>query len=99
MLNGNQMGGKRRSAYHYDLWSLKYLPKFKWDHLTEEIGKVCEANLMQQCCTQIWPYVMVLMVAAFHVQTLLHSLRLHAASLLYSVLCVFGVDRLLMYQC
>lgn len=38
MLNGNQIGGKRRSAYHYDLWSLKYLPKFKWDHLTEEIG-------------------------------------------------------------
>ncbi|DBB08410.1 TPA: hypothetical protein ACH3X3_008563 [Trebouxia sp. C0006] len=38
MLNGNQMGGKRRSAYHYDLWSLKYLPKFKWDHLTEEIA-------------------------------------------------------------
>ena len=38
MLNGNPIGGKRRSAYHYDLWSLKYLPKFKWDHLTEEIG-------------------------------------------------------------
>lgn len=38
MLNGNPIGGKRRSAYHYDLWSLKYLPKFKWDHLTEEIA-------------------------------------------------------------
>ena len=38
MLNGNPMGGKRRSAYHYDLWCLKYLPKFKWDHLSEEIG-------------------------------------------------------------
>lgn len=38
MLNGQQMGGKRRSAYHYDLWSMKYLPKFKWDHLTEEVG-------------------------------------------------------------
>ena len=37
ILNGQQMGGKRRSAYHYDLWSMKYLPKFKWDHLTEEI--------------------------------------------------------------
>ena len=37
-LNGNPMGGKRRSAYHYDLWCLKYLSKFKWDHLTEEIG-------------------------------------------------------------
>ncbi len=38
MLNGNPMGGKRRSAYHYDIWCLKYLSKFKWDHLTEEIG-------------------------------------------------------------
>jgi ESF2/ABP1 family protein len=37
-LNGQQIGGRRRSAYHYDLWNLKYLPKFKWDHLTEEIN-------------------------------------------------------------
>jgi ESF2/ABP1 family protein len=37
-LNGQQMGGKRRSAYHFDLWAMKYLPKFKWDHLTEEIA-------------------------------------------------------------
>ncbi len=29
MLNGQPMGGKRRSAYHYDLWNIKYLPKFK----------------------------------------------------------------------
>eukprot|EP00850_Spirogloea_muscicola_P021586 SM000255S08765 [mRNA] locus=s255:27806:28819:+ [translate_table: standard] len=32
------MGGKRRSAYHDDLWNIKYLQKFKWDELTEEIG-------------------------------------------------------------
>ncbi|GAB4820281.1 hypothetical protein N2152v2_007327 [Parachlorella kessleri] len=38
MLNGQPMGGKRRSAYFYDLWCMKYLPKFKWDHLTEEIN-------------------------------------------------------------
>ena len=38
ILNGQQIGGKRRSAHHFDLWCLKYLPKFKWDHLTEEIG-------------------------------------------------------------
>lgn len=38
MLNGQQMGGKRRSAYFYDLWCMKYLPKFKWDHLTEEVN-------------------------------------------------------------
>lgn len=28
----------KRSAYHYDLWNIKYLHKFKWDNLTEEIG-------------------------------------------------------------
>jgi ESF2/ABP1 family protein len=38
MLNGQQMGGKRRSAHYFDLWTIKYLPKFKWDHLTEEIN-------------------------------------------------------------
>lgn len=38
LLNGQPMGGKRRSAYFYDLWCLRYLPKFKWDHLTEEIN-------------------------------------------------------------
>eukprot|EP00850_Spirogloea_muscicola_P023143 SM000332S12448 [mRNA] locus=s332:30053:31093:- [translate_table: standard] len=32
------MGGKRRSAYHDDLWNIKYLQKFKWDELTEEIA-------------------------------------------------------------
>eukprot|EP00898_Chlorokybus_atmophyticus_P007658 jgi/Chlat1/7894/Chrsp66S07203 len=37
-LNGQNIGGKRRSAYFYDLWNIKYLPKFKWDHLTEEIA-------------------------------------------------------------
>eukprot|EP00887_Chlorella_sp_A99_P007339 scaffold2.g7339.t1 len=38
MLNGQPMGGRKRSAYYYDLWCMKYLPKFKWDHLTEEIN-------------------------------------------------------------
>ena len=37
MLNGTQIGGKRRSAHYSDLWMLKYLPKFKWDNLLEEI--------------------------------------------------------------
>jgi len=29
MLNNQPMGGKHRSAYRFDLWCLKYLPKFK----------------------------------------------------------------------
>ncbi|GLC38253.1 hypothetical protein PLESTB_000940800 [Pleodorina starrii] len=37
-LNGQPIGGSKRSAYHYDLWTIKYLPKFKWDTLTEEIN-------------------------------------------------------------
>ncbi|KAK6913048.1 hypothetical protein RJ641_022649 [Dillenia turbinata] len=38
MLNGEQIGGKKRSAFHYDIWNIKYLSKFKWDDLTEEIA-------------------------------------------------------------
>ncbi|CAH9140273.1 unnamed protein product [Cuscuta epithymum] len=36
MLNGQQIGGRKRSAFYYDLWNIKYLSKFKWDDLTEE---------------------------------------------------------------
>ncbi|KAK4253369.1 hypothetical protein QN277_010688 [Acacia crassicarpa] len=38
MLNGEQRGGKKRSAFYYDLWNIKYLSKFKWDDLTEELA-------------------------------------------------------------
>lgn len=38
MLNGESMEASRRSAYHYDLWNMKYLKSFKWDNLTEEIA-------------------------------------------------------------
>lgn len=38
MLNGQPIGGKKRSAYYYDLWAIKYLPKFKWDDLTADIA-------------------------------------------------------------
>ncbi|KAL3813838.1 hypothetical protein ACJIZ3_015106 [Penstemon smallii] len=31
-------GGRKRSSFHYDLWNIKYLSKFKWDDLTEEIA-------------------------------------------------------------
>ena len=37
MLHGNQMGGKRRSAHYSDLWISSTSPRFKWEHLTEEI--------------------------------------------------------------
>lgn len=38
MLNGEQIGGKKKSSFYYDLWNIKYLSKFKWDDLTEEIA-------------------------------------------------------------
>ncbi|MFQ6620624.1 hypothetical protein Gotur_000988 [Gossypium turneri] len=37
MLNGEQIGGRKRSSFYYDIWNIKYLSKFKWDDLTEEI--------------------------------------------------------------
>ena len=37
-LNNTQIGGKKRYYYHDDIWNMKYLPKFRWHHLTEKIG-------------------------------------------------------------
>ena len=33
-----KIGGKRRSFYTEDTLNLKYLPKFKWENLTEKIN-------------------------------------------------------------
>ncbi|KAL9323726.1 hypothetical protein ACSQ67_008583 [Phaseolus vulgaris] len=30
--------GRKRSSFYYDLWNIKYLSKFKWDDLTEELA-------------------------------------------------------------
>ncbi|XP_020574194.1 pre-rRNA-processing protein ESF2 isoform X1 [Phalaenopsis equestris] len=38
MLNGEQIGGRRRSTFYYDIWNIKYLSKFKWEDLTNEIA-------------------------------------------------------------
>lgn len=37
-LNTTQVGGKRRSKAHNQLWNLKYLPRFKWIHLSERLA-------------------------------------------------------------
>ena len=39
-LNNAHIGGKKKNCYHDDLWNLKYLPKFRWTHLTEKICKI-----------------------------------------------------------
>ncbi|KAG5579152.1 hypothetical protein H5410_049779 [Solanum commersonii] len=39
MLNGQQMGGRKRSSFYYDIWNVKYLSKIKWDDVTDEIAQ------------------------------------------------------------
>ncbi|KAJ2783479.1 hypothetical protein H4R18_001688 [Coemansia javaensis] len=39
MLNNTPMGGKKKHGfYHDDLWNLRYLPRFKWRHLVEQLA-------------------------------------------------------------
>uniref|UniRef100_M4BY25 RRM domain-containing protein n=1 Tax=Hyaloperonospora arabidopsidis (strain Emoy2) TaxID=559515 RepID=M4BY25_HYAAE len=38
LLNTMPIGGRKRDYYHDDMWNLKYLKKFKWDHLTEKVA-------------------------------------------------------------
>jgi ESF2/ABP1 family protein len=37
-LNGYSIGGKKGDFYHDDIWTLKYLKKFKWEYLTEKLA-------------------------------------------------------------
>ena len=37
-LNGNIIGGRKRSFYHDDIWTMRYLPRFKWANLTEKLA-------------------------------------------------------------
>uniref|UniRef100_A0AAV1TZZ8 RRM domain-containing protein n=1 Tax=Peronospora matthiolae TaxID=2874970 RepID=A0AAV1TZZ8_9STRA len=37
-LNTMPIGGRKRDYYHDDMWNLKYLRRFKWDHLTEKVA-------------------------------------------------------------
>nr|CAB3455238.1 unnamed protein product [Digitaria exilis] len=39
LLNGEQIGGKKRSSFYYDIWNIKYLRKFKWDDLVGETAE------------------------------------------------------------
>lgn len=52
VLNTTIIGGKKNSHYHDDIWNIKYLPKFKWDHLTERIGEcqsraICDLSIVR----------------------------------------------------
>ena len=37
-LNGHPIGGKKSCPYKDDLWTIKYLHKFKWHHLIEKLN-------------------------------------------------------------
>ncbi|RWS26266.1 activator of basal transcription-like protein, partial [Leptotrombidium deliense] len=37
MLNGRQVGGKRRHQYYDSIWNIKYLHRFKWSHLRDQL--------------------------------------------------------------
>ena len=43
MLNAQPIGGKKGSRWRDDVWTMKYLPKFKWNMLTEQIGASTES--------------------------------------------------------
>ncbi|XP_068744837.1 uncharacterized protein [Montipora capricornis] len=47
--NNTIIGGKKRGYYHDDIWNIKYLPKFLWNHLCEKIAyeKATKEQLMR----------------------------------------------------
>ncbi|KAH8409258.1 hypothetical protein KR009_011388 [Drosophila setifemur] len=38
MLNNKQISSRKKSQFYDSLWSMKYLPRFKWVHLTERMN-------------------------------------------------------------
>jgi ESF2/ABP1 family protein len=36
-LNGKEIGGKKSQPFSQELWTIKYLHKFKWNHLMEKL--------------------------------------------------------------
>ena len=37
-LNNSQVGGKRRSPWYEEIWNMRYLHRFKWEHLNERLA-------------------------------------------------------------
>lgn len=38
LLNNKQISTRKKSQFYDSLWSMKYLPRFKWVHLTERMN-------------------------------------------------------------
>ncbi|PIL36889.1 hypothetical protein GSI_00579 [Ganoderma sinense ZZ0214-1] len=47
MLNAQPIGGKKGSRWRDDVWTMKYLPKFKWNMLTEQIAHEAAVHAAQ----------------------------------------------------
>ncbi|KAH9843948.1 uncharacterized protein C8Q71DRAFT_698304 [Rhodofomes roseus] len=47
MLNAQPIGGKKGTRWRDDVWTMKYLPKFKWNMLTEQIAHEAAAHAAQ----------------------------------------------------
>lgn len=47
MLNAQPIGGKKGTRWRDDIWTMKYLPKFKWNMLTEQIGEWPRSSSLQ----------------------------------------------------
>lgn len=39
LLNAQPIGGKKGNRWRDDVWTMKYLPKFKWHMLTDQVGE------------------------------------------------------------
>ncbi|XP_061183205.1 activator of basal transcription 1-like [Saccostrea echinata] len=63
-LNNTQIGGKKKSRWHEELWNIKYLHRFKWAHLNERLAYE-KAVHKQRLRTEI---AQVKRVANFHIQ-------------------------------
>lgn len=37
-LNNKQIGTRKRSRYYDMIWNIKYIPRFKWIHLSERLA-------------------------------------------------------------
>jgi ESF2/ABP1 family protein len=47
MLNAQPIGGKKGTRWRDDVWTMKYLPKFKWNMLTEQVGEYFMTNRLR----------------------------------------------------
>ncbi|KAG8780123.1 RNA-binding ATPase activator esf2 [Ceratobasidium sp. 428] len=44
ILNAQPIGGKKGTRWRDDVWTMKYLPKFKWNMLTEQVAQEAAAH-------------------------------------------------------